>query len=94
MKTTILGRTGMRVSQWDQLRTSHLGLQVYAADTRPDRTVPSGNPPQRRIESQGRPQDVEAALEAQPIQLGREGRVPGGVLAPQRELDAVVAHPT
>lgn len=54
---------GMRMSQWDQLRLSHAGLQVYAPDTRPDQTVPTGMPPQRRVQAQGRPQDVRAALD-------------------------------
>lgn len=55
--------TGMRALQWDEFRQGHDGLQVYLADTRPDRTVPTGQPPQRRVQSQGRPQDVRAALE-------------------------------
>ena len=53
---------GMRTTQWDEWRSAHDGLSVFLADTRPDRTVPTGQPPQRRVQSQGRPQDVQAAL--------------------------------
>ncbi len=51
-----------RVTSWQAWRGAALGLSVCAGDLQPDRSVPSGQPPQRLARKQGRPADIEAAL--------------------------------
>jgi len=53
-----------RASLWDADRGDQLDRVVYTRDATVDKTVPTGDPPQRRARMQGRPQDVAAALEA------------------------------
>ncbi len=54
---------GRRVALWQELRTAVPGLHVYAHEGWWDRSVPPGEPPQRNARQQGRPQDVQAALD-------------------------------
>ncbi|RME24781.1 MAG: hypothetical protein D6798_10440, partial [Deltaproteobacteria bacterium] len=52
-----------RVALWKEVRGAVLGLHVYAHDGWRDRSVPTGEPPQRNAREQGRPADIRAALD-------------------------------
>lgn len=52
-----------RVSRWEHPRWPLFGLRVFQHAGWPDRTVPTGLPPERMARAQGRPEDVAAALE-------------------------------
>lgn len=58
----LLGGAGLilRIAAWAPAATP-LGATVYAEDGWPDRTVPTGQPPQRLDRLMGRPADIEAA---------------------------------
>jgi hypothetical protein len=53
---------GQRLAAWEP-GSQQVLAGVYEPGPEPDRTVPSGDPPQRRLGGMSRPQDLQAALD-------------------------------